>query len=39
MQSAPAHIAAVNVANFGAGLADHDLIRGAGIQIFSANRV
>jgi hypothetical protein len=29
MQSAPAHIAAISVASFGAGFADPDLIRGA----------
>jgi len=29
MQSAPAHIPAISVASFGAGLTDPDLIRGA----------
>jgi hypothetical protein len=37
MLSAPAHIPAINVANFGEGLADPDLIFGAGMQILSAN--
>ena len=37
MHSAPAHIAAINVASFGAGLADPDLILGSAIQTFSAN--
>src|SRR3954470_14739070 len=37
MLSAPAHIPAINVANFGEGLAEPDLIFGAGMQILSAN--
>jgi hypothetical protein len=37
MLSAPAHIPAINVASFGAGFADPDLIRGAAIDTFSAN--
>ena len=38
MLSAPAHIPAITVVNFGEGLADPDLIRGAGIQILAANK-
>jgi hypothetical protein len=37
MQSAPAHIAAISVASFGAGLVAPDLIRGLAMQILSAN--
>ena len=37
MQSAPAHMPAINVASFGAGLADPDLILGSRISIVSAN--
>src|SRR6202012_1402772 len=37
MQSAPTHIPAINVVSFGDGLADPDLIFGAGMQILSAN--
>ena len=36
MQSAPAHIPAISVASFGAGLAEPDLIRGAAMQTLSA---
>jgi hypothetical protein len=35
--SAPAHIPAISVANFGAGFADPDLIRGAVIATLPAN--
>ena len=35
MQSAPAHMPAISVASFGAGLADPDLIRGVVIETFS----
>ena len=37
MLSAPAHIPAISVVSFGAGLADPDLIRGAAIRTFSAS--
>src|SRR5258705_10043110 len=37
MQSAPAHIPAITVVSFGAGLADPDLILGSAIWTFSAN--
>ena len=37
MLSAPAHMPAISVASFGDGLADPDLIFGAGIWILSAN--
>jgi hypothetical protein len=37
MQSAPAHIAAINVVSFGAALADPEAIRGARMQTFSAS--
>src|SRR5271156_3344132 len=37
MLSAPAHIAAISVASFGAGLAAPDLIRGALICTFSSS--
>jgi hypothetical protein len=37
MLSAPAHIPAITVVSFGAGLADPDLIFGCRIQILSAN--
>ena len=38
MLSAPAHIPAIRVASFGAGLADPDLIRGSAIRTFSPSR-
>src|ERR1700728_4162878 len=38
MQSAPAHIAAIRVTSFGAGLAAPDLIRGSVIRTFSPSR-
>src|SRR6185312_710076 len=37
MLSAPTHIPAITVVNFGAGLAEPDSILGAGMQILSAN--
>ncbi len=37
MLSAPAHIPAINVASFGAGLADPDLILGSAMSTFSAS--
>ena len=37
MLSAPAHMPAITVVNFGDGLADPDLILGTGIRILSAN--
>jgi hypothetical protein len=37
MLSAPTHMPAINVVSFGDGLADPDLIFGAGMQTFSAN--
>ena len=37
MLSAPAHIPAIRVASFGAGLADPDLILGSAMWTFSAN--
>ena len=37
MLSAPAHIPAISVASFGAGLADPDLILGSQMQILSAS--
>jgi hypothetical protein len=36
MQSAPAHIPAISVASFGAGLTDPDLIRGAAYTAFAS---
>ena len=38
MQSAPAHIPAIRVASFGAGLAAPDLIRGAVMRTLSASK-
>jgi len=37
MLSAPAHMPAITVVNFGDGLADPDLILGTGIRTLSAN--
>ena len=37
MPSAPAHMPAIRVLSFGAGLAEPDLILGAGMEILSAN--
>lgn len=37
MLSAPRHMPAITVVSFGDGLADPDLILGAGIQTLSAN--
>jgi hypothetical protein len=37
MLSAPTHMPAITVVSFGDGLADPDLILGAGMQILSAN--
>ena len=39
MLSAPAHMPAITVVSFGDGLADPDLILGAGIQTLSASSV
>ena len=38
MQSAPAHMPAITVASFGAGLAAPDLIRGSAMWTFSAEQ-
>ena len=37
MLSAPVHIPAINVASFGDGFADADVIRGPAIRTLSAN--